>query len=394
MNKKIQISLLKNQIKKYQWGSKNYIQNLLEIKNNSPLAEIWMGEHPSASSQIKFNNEWTPLNKIIDLYPKEMLGENHIKPARLPFLFKVLAADDPLSIQIHPSKSEAIKGHERENDSNISLNAFNRNYKDKNHKPECLVALTEFNALAGFRKIKDIIELISNITEDAIKEEISFLKRTLSLEKFIHKIFSIDKDRQKEIIDIFIKKTGEFSKENNPYYWFLKLSEKYPSDITTFSPFFFNLTTLFPGEGIFIPSGLPHLYLSGTGVELMSNSDNVLRGGCTNKYIDIDDFLKVIDFKEGKIEIIKPNINKAGEKFYNCPVEEFLLSSIEITREREYKNSIKKAEIILCIKGNIEINYYNNEKLILKKGDSIFIPAIVKEYIIKGDAFLYKAAIP
>ncbi|RLB93256.1 MAG: mannose-6-phosphate isomerase, class I, partial [Deltaproteobacteria bacterium] len=321
---------------------------------------------------------------------------------RLPFLFKVLAAAKPLSIQAHPNLIQAEQGFEKENKLKIPLDAYNRNYKDNNHKPECICALTSFYALNGFRKISIILELMEKICPDPLREKLNNLKNqpdSMGLKIFFSGLLTLTHDQQQKIISSAVNKAQRFaaSQDNdNAYKWMIKLHKNYPDDIGIFSPIILNLIRLEPGQAMFLPAGQLHSYLEGTGIELMANSDNVLRGGLTPKYIDVPELLSVLNFEEKEIKILLPEKIKDFEKIYQTPAKEFALSIIAITGNDIYISpDSRNVEILLCIEGNAIItNPHENYLIPISSGSSVIIPAIVKGYTINGNARIYKASIP
>lgn len=403
MNK---IYLMKNTVQKYDWGSKTAIPSLLGEKAPSmaPWAELWMGAHPKAPSKVRYDNHWVSLIELIKKNPRDILGEKVSRKydSRLPFLFKVLAAAKPLSIQAHPNLIQAEKGFEKEDKLKIPLDAYNRNYKDNNHKPECICALTSFCALNGFRKISKILELMEKICHGLLREELDNLKihrDSPGLKKFFSYLLSLNHDQQEKIILSAVNKAQKLSgsqDSDDAYEWMIKLHENYPCDIGILSPLILNLIQLEPGQAMFLPAGQLHSYLEGTGIELMANSDNVLRGGLTQKHIDIPELLSVVNFKENKIDIILPEDLNNFEKIYPTPAQEFALSIISIAGNDIYISpDNRNIEILLCTQGNAIITIPSENHLIqISRGNSVIIPAVVNDYTINGNARIYKASVP
>ena len=401
-----QIYLMKNTVQKYDWGSKTAIPSLLGKKTPSraPWAELWMGTHPKAPSKVRCDHHWVSLIELIKKNPRDILGETVSKKydSRLPFLFKVLAAAKPLSIQAHPNLVQAKKGFKKENQLKIPLDAYNRNYKDNNHKPECICALTSFCALNGFRKISRILELMEKICSDLLREELDNLKshrNSTGLKIFFSYLLSLNHDQQQKIILSAVNKAQNFSGSQNgddAYEWMIKLHANYPCDIGILFPLMLNFIQLEPGQAMFLPAGQLHSYLEGTGIELMANSDNVLRGGLTRKYIDIPELLSVLNFKEKKIDILLPEDLNDFEKIYQTPTQEFALSIISIAGNDVYISpDNRNIEILLCTQGNAIITIPGENHLVpISRGSSVIIPAFVKDYTINGNAKIYKASVP
>lgn len=397
------ICLMKNTIQEYAWGSHTAIADFLgnQSPSTKPQAELWMGAHPKAPSLIKYDDKWLSLLELIKQFPADILGKEIAAKFdnKLPYLFKVLAASKPLSIQAHPSIKQAKQGFERENRLGIPLDSPNRNYKDENHKPECICALTPFLALYGFRKISEIISLMEKICLKVLYKELNNLKRqpnSEGLKSFFRSIITINGWRKKQIIEIAIANAQKRSKANPGFKWMINLYKEYPDDMGIFAPILLNLISLKPGQALFLPSGELHAYLDGFGIELMANSDNVLRGGLTKKHIDVPELLNILNFEEMDVNILLSQKDKDCERIYHSMAEEFVLSVISDEKNISYTSPEKRSgEIILCTDGKASITDISiNETILLKKGTSVMIPSSVGKYRIEGKASLYKASVP
>lgn len=397
------IGILNNTVQEYEWGSYTAIPELLgnDSPANTPQAELWMGAHPKAPSKVKLNGEWMSLMKLIEKNPKDILGKVVAEKYnnRLPYLFKVLAAAKPLSIQAHPSLAQAKEGFIMENSLGIPFDANNRNYKDDNHKPECICALTFFWALNGFRKISGILALLEKICPQGLKSDLNNLRgeqNSLGLKKFFQAIMTMGRAQQNQIIADAIINSRKFTEDDQAYKWMIDLHKGYPTDIGVFSPILLNLICLKPGQAMFLPAGELHAYLDGVGIELMANSDNVLRGGLTPKHVDVPELLNVLNFEERELDILSPIESNECERIYSSRAEEFVLSVITLKRDLTcYSPTNRSVEILLCTDGEAIItDLGNNDKLAFGRGKSIIIPSAVKKYCIEGNATLYKAAVP
>ena len=397
------IGILNNTVQEYEWGSYTAIPELLgnDSPAKTPQAELWMGAHPKAPSKVKLNGGWMSLMKLIEKNPKDILGKEVAEKYsnRLPYLFKVLAAAKPLSIQAHPSLAQAKEGFIRENSLGIPFDANNRNYKDDNHKPECICALTFFWALNGFRKISGILALLEKICPQGLKSDLNNLRgepNSLGLKKFFQAIMTMSSAQQNQIIADAIINAQKFTEEDQAYKWMIDLHNEYPADIGVFSPILLNLICLKPGQAMFLPAGELHAYLDGVGIELMANSDNVLRGGLTPKHVDVPELLNVLNFEERELYILSPKESNECERIYSSRAEEFVLSVITLKRDLTcYSPTNRSVEILLCTDGEAIItDLGNNDKLAFGRGKSIIIPSAVKRYCIEGNATLYKAAVP
>jgi len=398
-----QISLMKNIVQEYAWGSYTAIPELLGNVSpaKTPQAELWMGAHPKAPSMVKCDGNWKSLLELIEKNPLDILGEKVAEKFdnSLPYLFKVLAAAKPLSIQAHPSRDQAKRGFERENRVGIPLDAYNRNYKDDNHKPECICALSLLWALNGFRKISDIVGLMGKICPKGLKNELNNLRgepNSLGLKNFFQAMMTMDRDRQKQIIADAITNAQKFIDDDQAYKWMIDLHREYPADIWIFSPVLLNLICLKPGQAMYLRAGELHAYIDGVGIEIMANSDNVLRGGLTPKHVDVPELLKVLNFEEREVDILIPEESNNYESIYSSSAEEFILSVISVKEGIIYNSPLDRSvEILLCTDGNATVfDFGENDKIDIAGGRSVIIPAIVEKYSIEGNATLYKAAVP
>lgn len=353
---------LKGRIQPYAWGGNHFIPDLFNIDadKSKPAAEYWLGTHPGGITEIEVNKEkWESLAFVIDEDKQKWLGPKISKTfGRLPFLLKVLDVKDMLSIQVHPSKEAAIKGFHFENERGIPLNAPHRNYKDDNHKPEIMIALSEFWLLHGFaNNIEECLEKYSflspyrkNFQDGGIK---NLYKTLMELEPAaVNEIFSRLAAR---LLPLY--KNGTLEK-SSPDFWAARAIEHGSHngvyDRGIFSIYLFNLICLHPGEGIFQGAGMPHAYLEGQNIELMSNSDNVLRAGLTEKHIDIQELLKNTLFNETNPNIIKPKQGQ-DEQHYDCPVPDFALDSYALKQGAQKDFHASGPEILLMISGTATI---------------------------------------
>lgn len=393
---------LKGKVQHYAWGGTEYIPQWLGIenKNNEPFAEYWMGAHSSASSTIIINETEQALNGLIKENPQEFIGKKvQDEFGELPYLFKILDVKDMLSIQVHPTEEAAKKGFEDEEAKGIAINASNRNYKDKNHKPEVMVALSEFWLLHGFLKEDKLLHVLQSVPEFKPFESIFSNNNYKGLYEHVMTMPQEDVDKLLNSLverELNRKKNNELTKQE-PGWWVAKLyADEKPDtnfDRGIFSIYFFNIVKAEPGEAVFQGAGLPHAYLEGQNVELMANSDNVLRGGLTPKYIDVAELIKHIRF-----EGIQPNVMKgfesAGKEInYSCPVNDFGISKIELKENERYQSQSVSLEIIVVITGQLNVSGSNS--LTAKKGEVIAIlPGETYNITATGYMLAYKAFVP
>jgi mannose-6-phosphate isomerase len=392
---------LKNEIQEYAWGSYTFIQELLaSTESETPWAELWLGAHPKAPSRVLVEGGWHRLDKIIAAEPEIILGPSAARrfDNSLPYLFKVLAAGQPLSIQAHPNREQAKSGFARENHEGIPMQAPNRNYKDENHKPECLCALTPFWAMKGFRPVPEMVALFTDACPRELSDAIGFLKRNPTangIQRFFEALMTLPDQKIRKVIEETASNAAADPEKNDEFRWIKTLYELYPDDIGILSPILLNLVCLKPGEALFLNSGEMHAYLEGAGIEIMANSDNVLRGGLTEKHVDVEELMRVLDFTPKPLEILTPRPAAACESIYPTETEEFRLSVVEVSGDCTYENRrIEGPEELLCMEGEARLKWDDGkEPLTLTRGGSILIPAALGGYTVTGRARLFKAAV-
>ena len=393
---------LKGKIQYYAWGGTEYIPYWLGINNtgNKPFAEYWMGAHPSASSAIEINGKEESLFELIQHEPEVFLGAGVNKQfGELPYLFKILDVKEMLSIQVHPSKGSAIEGFEQEEALGLAVDASRRNYRDKNHKPEVMVALSEFWLLHGFLSEDKLLKVLQTVPEFRSFEKIVSGNGYRGLYEYVMMMPQVEIDKLLGSLverEINRKRNNELTKHHAGW-WVAKLYEHgKPAenfDRGIFSIYFFNIVKAYPGEAVFQGAGIPHAYLEGQNVELMANSDNVLRGGLTPKHVDVPELIKHIIF-----EGVRPNVMKgidltSGEKNYPCPVEDFGISKIELNGPETYQSASTSLEIIVIIEG--ELNISGTNSLPAKKGQAIAIlPGETYTISTNNKLYAYKAFVP
>lgn len=399
-------------IQHYDWGDPDFIPALLGRPNpaRKPHAELWLGAHPQSPSRVTSDPGQTPLNELIASADVEILGRRVAADfqSQLPFLLKVLSAAAPLSIQVHPDRSRAEAGFERENRAGIPVNAGHRNYKDTNHKPELIVALTEFFGVSGFRPLQDIRHQLEAVPElRSLAAE--FLEEPRSLQSLYSRLMTME---QGEVDGLLTALIARLEQENSvrPFtrlereYWILKSDQIYSKgghrDRGLFSLYLLNLVHLQPGQGLFLPAGVLHAYLEGSGMELMANSNNVIRGGLTPKHVDVSELLQNVSFEEMRPEIIsalgRPG---AGEHVYPTPAREFELSRIELGDADPHPGrsnhpveifivlSVESGGRVAVTSGGRNWNFGKGEAFLIRSGASYSLEAA-------GRATLYKATVP
>ena len=275
---------MKNTVQAYAWGSRTAIPELLgkHSPSTKPQAELWIGAHPKAPSLLWHQGRWQALDQLISQYPEEFLGRSVASRfgPRLPFLLKVLAADQPLSIQAHPDTIQAKAGFRRENEAGIELTVDHRNYKDPQHKPECMCALAPFTGLCGFRSLSNMMSLMGSVWPINDNALLTTLTKK-GIKSFFKSVMTLPTKKRLGLISQTVLQAESMIDINPAFPWMVRLNRLFPGDIGVLAPLYLNIVELQPGEAIFLPAGQLHAYLNGVGIEIMANSDNVLRGGLT-----------------------------------------------------------------------------------------------------------------
>ncbi len=398
----MQIYRLDNVIQPYAWGSKTAIAQMIGQPNpaQKPQAELWMGTHSKGPSMVVAGDDRVPLQQLIDRQPIDILGRYVVRRFghALPYLFKVLAAAQPLSIQAHPSKRQAIEGFNRENREGKALDAPDRNYRDDNHKPEIICALTPFWGLNGFRPPAEAVELLTPVCPHDLNHALQYMKahQGQGLKTFFEAMMTLSADTRKAAAQEVLCKARPLAGTSPLYRWMVDLARAYPADMGVLSPALLNLVCLEPGQAMYLRAGQLHAYLDGVGIELMANSDNVLRGGLTPKHVDVPELLGVVRFEETAIQILDPRPVGPAESGYDCPAEEFSLAVIRPANGQPYVSpAVRSVEMLLCTAGEGRIeDGGQGVRLTMKKGDSFLIPASLQSYAIGGNVIVYKAAVP
>lgn len=395
--------LLKGDAKHYDWGGMHFIPSLLQIENPNmePFAEYWMGVHPQAKCKVETYEGEVLLTAFIDKQPKAALGENvYERFGNMPFLLKVLDVKNMLSIQVHPSKAAAVKDYERENAKGIPLYAANRNYKDANHKPELMVALSDFYLLHGFKPEKQLKEVLAAVPElhfflSVLEKEGYRGMYRLSMEMPQEEVNEVLQPLLNRIVPLYQQE--QLSKESENF-WAARAALTFDQpgviDRGIFSVYFFNLLHLKKGQAIFQDAGLPHAYLEGQNVEIMANSDNVLRGGLTTKHIDTVELLKHTVCKATHAKVIE-NGEHSDNQVYNTVAKDFELSSFKIPKGKTVSLKSSTAEIFLLIKGASNISSQQNTvELSIGKVAAVAIANTKIKITALEDSLIFRASVP
>jgi mannose-6-phosphate isomerase len=399
--------VLENEIKPYAWGSRTAFSELFDLANPNaePQAELWMGAHPLGPSRLASGAADTTLLDLIAREPEAVLGAG-VRGSfgdRLPFLLKALAADAPLSIQAHPNPEQARRGYEADDAAGIPLDAPQRNYRDRSHKPELLCALTRFEALCGFRTPRESLLLVSELGVPELTSltvplrsspDADGLRGVLSL------LFSEGTQRP-ALVEAVVSACAKVGPRSVRYArelaWGGALAARYPGDVGCVLALLLNLVVLKPGEAIFLPAGNLHSYLGGTGVEIMANSDNVLRAGLTPKHVNPSELLRIVDFRPGPVELVEPTLRGeattgAVEVVYSTPASEFELSRLELDGGSWRPQSRRGPEIVFCTRGEFELGVAG-QRVTLERGRSALFLAADSIYEVAGAGRLFRAQV-
>jgi mannose-6-phosphate isomerase len=372
-----------NPVRPYAWGSRTVIAGLLGRPTPSPHpeAELWLGAHPGDPSYlVAADGTRTSLLDALRSDPDALLGPDRAEKwsGNLPFLLKVLAADEPLSLQAHPSSEQAVEGFARENAAGIPVDAPTRNYRDASHKPELICALTEFHALVGFRPVPDTIALLRALDVPDLAPHLALLEAQPGADG-LRALFTTWITLPQSVLDKALpalqescirlaQEGGRFAGEARMA---LELSERYPGDAGVLAALLLNLAVIQPGEALYLPAGNLHAYLNGAGVELMANSDNVLRGGLTSKHVDVPELLRVLDFRSATPPVLH-GTEVDGWVRYDTTAAEFLLRRLAGDGETAVPDSGPR--VLLCTGGSVRVRGSAGEQ-VLEKGRSVWLGA-------------------
>lgn len=405
MDNSTKISKLQGKVQPYAWGGSQFIPALLQQGNadNKPVAEYWMGAHDNAPADvITANGQKQPLNALVAQDPAALLGKTvNDRFGRLPYLFKVLDVKDMLSIQVHPEKKAAVEAFAAENERGVALTAPNRNYKDDNHKPELMLALSDFWLLHGFKPAGPLKQVLQQTLE------LQFLLPVFGEGNYaaLYKtVMEMDQqavnDRLQPLLDRILPlyEKGVLKKEQEDFWAaraFNTFCEPGRTDRGIFSIYLFNVVNLHPGDAIFQDAGILHAYLEGQNIEIMANSDNVLRGGLTNKHIDVGELMKHVRFEPVVPQVIKGVPGRAkGEEIFPTPVNDFELHRISLTAGEQTTVTAITADIYLLYQGSAEATA-GNDHLSLKKGEAMLAKAGTEiQFKATEETVIFTATVP
>ena len=368
------MKVLDGVVQRYAWGSPTAIPALLgTAADGGPQAELWLGAHPSAPARA----EGVRLDEIVASDPLGTLG----RPAldrfgpRLPFLLKVLAADQPLSLQAHPSAARAAAGFAEESAAGIPLDAPERRYRDGAHKPELLCALTPFHALCGFRPVGATLALLDQLGLADLPAFAPLV--TGDLRGTVGGLLSLPDGARAEVATRIAQAVA--ASDGPEATWARRIAATHPGDPGIGVALLLNLVDLEPGQAIFLPAGNLHAYLEGVGIEIMASSDNVLRGGLTPKHVDVDELLSILELEPGPPPVVLPRLDGTVLR-YDTPAAEFALALVDLGPEATTIPG-DRPRVVLCLEGEARLTT-DGEEIDLRRGAAAWIPAS------DGDLFL------
>lgn len=373
-------------MQRYAWGSPSAIPALLGTEaDGGPQAELWLGAHPAAPAQVGGKR----LDEVVASDPDKALGAATASRfgGQLPFLLKVLAAAEPLSLQAHPSAERAEVGFAGENDAGIPLDAPERRYKDAHHKPELLCALTPFFALCGFRPVEATVTLLHRL---GLADEPVFCEvASGDLRATVGRLLSLPGSERAEVARTIADAAALI--DDPEAVWARRIAETHPGDPGIGVALLLNLVELEPGEAIFLPAGNLHAYLEGVGVEIMASSDNVLRGGLTPKHVDVNELLEVLDVQPGPPPFVQP-LAEGRIRRYPTPIDEFELSLVDLGDDAADVGG-DRPRVVLCLEGEACLRA-GDEQLVLGKGQSAWVPAADGPLSLTGSGLVGVATTP
>ncbi|GGU97028.1 mannose-6-phosphate isomerase, class I [Streptomyces litmocidini] len=393
------MDLLSNTVQPYAWGSRTAIPRLMGTPpTGEPQAELWMGAHPAAPSRVDRGRGPLPLDRVLRSDPATELGTPALRRfgPRLPFLLKLLAADAPLSLQVHPDPAQAEAGFALENALGVPLDAPHRTYRDPHHKPEMIVALTPFQGLCGFRSPRQCADLLDALAVPALRPHAEVL-RTRPEEAALAEVFAAFLSPPEGLLGDVTAAVAAVAAHVGPHQEdlvrYAEVARAHPGDPGLLAALMLRRVELRPGESLFLGAGVPHAYLSGLGVEIMANSDNVLRCGLTSKHVDAAELLRVVRFTAPPGRVLTPG-ERAGEEIYPVPVDDFRLSRFRLGgAERPRPLPAGAPQIVLCVEGAARLtSAATGDTLRIGPGRSLYVPA-AEAVSLAGEGVVFRATV-
>lgn len=389
----------------YAWGSPSAIHALMGTEPDGlPLAELWFGAHPTGPALTE--DRGTDLRSLITAEPEGTLGLDVVSRfgAQLPYLLKLIAPHRPLSLQVHPDLARANARFAAENDAGVPLDAPWRNYRDPNHKPELVFALTTFEAVCGFRAPRRAAELLADLDAPVARSLHAVLTADPTASGMRTAFTSLLEDATRpspegvaQVVAACRERVGRGSPSPRADSIVVRLAEDYPTDPGVVASLLLNPVTLRPGDSLFVPAGGVHAYLSGCGVEIMASSDNVLRAGLTSKHVDVTEVLDCVDYVTAPPIRIAPEVFHGATRVYYAPVDDFELSVTTLADGDCADGSRplpgRGPRVLLCLDGELEL-FTAREELALRRGEAAFVRADDGPLALRGAGTLVQADVP
>ncbi len=385
----------------YAWGSSSILQALFG-RTDATLAEAWLGAHPAAPSQVADDGARSLVDVVSDA-PEAVLGADVVARfgPQLPYLLKVLAVEHPLSLQVHPHIERARAGYDEEDAAGVPLDAPQRSYKDRNHKPELVFALTAFEALCGFRAPRRAAELLAGLDTPLATKLHELLVAHPSAEgiraAFTHLLDPVSRPSPGEVAELAAAsalRVAAGSPSPRADRTVALLQAEHPGDPGVVISLLLNPVTLLPGEAMFVPAGGVHAYLHGVAVEIMASSDNVLRAGLTTKHVDIPELLRNVDYVAAPPIRIAPELFHGATKVFYAPVDDFELSVTDLADAEDHPLPGRGPRILLCLEGEVTVASSADGGLTLARGRAALAPAADGRLTVRGAGRLVQADVP
>jgi mannose-6-phosphate isomerase len=395
---------LRNPTQHYAWGSPTAIPELLGTAPGSgPVAELWLGAHPTAPSRVQRDGGEVGLDELIAADPQGVLGPDVMARfgTTLPYLLKVIAADSPLSLQVHPHVERAREGFDAEEAAGIPADAPHRNFRDRNHKPELVYALTPFEAMCGFRAPRRAAELLAGLDVPLaaqLREELTSRPSSEGIRAaFTRLLEPATRPTPEEVLEVVAAceaRLADGSPSARADRTVVRLAAAYPGDPGVVTSLLLNPVTLQPGEAMFVPAGGVHAYLSGTAVEIMACSDNVLRAGLTPKHVDVQELLRNVDYVAAPPIRIAPELFHGATRMFYAPVDDFELSVTTIDDTSVHPLPGRGPRVLLCLDGAMTVSTSGDGSMDLRRGESAFVPASDGTLSACGTGTIVQADVP
>ncbi|NLW13024.1 MAG: mannose-6-phosphate isomerase, class I [Trueperella sp.] len=419
--------VIQGRVRDYDWGALDLIPEFFgQPAANFPVAELWLGAHPGAPARCDVAPRSLAISvddladgepgarsratigaDLRDYIAADALGTLGADVAshhggELPYLMKLIAPGQPISMQVHPSIDQARIGYQRENELGIPVDAPNRSYKDANHKPELVYAITRFEALVGFRSPRRILGVLDGLDTE-LTAHLAECIRNQPNAQGVREAFATllsaqsrpDEDAVAEVVEACAARPADDSPSPRADLMVGMLASHYAGDPGVVASLLLNPVTLQPGEAMFTPAGTVHAYTSGLGLEIMANSDNVLRAGLTSKYVDVEELLDVVETVAAPpIRIAPERISPIQSTFY-APVDDFELSIIQLRQaNRAFKLRGGGPRIIASLEGATEIWTESGQHHIINTGQAVFVRADDGRAHVRGVGRFVQADVP